>query len=186
MPRISFVTPNDVLENEGAAYDAFLQKRGNRLNAGPYALHLHMPELAQRLEALRLYLRDEASLPQVLQELVMLTVAREMDCTYIWQAHATAARQEGLRGDIVDNLREKRDLTGLRPDEQAALDFARELLRNRMVNQPTFERATAAFGQRGTMTLTNLVTCYAGLALFMNTYELPAPPHPTEKPLPVQ
>ncbi len=54
------------------------------------------------------------------------------------------------------------------------------------INQPTFERATAAFGQRGTMTLTNLVTCYAGLALFMNTYELPAPPHPTEKPLPVQ
>jgi hypothetical protein len=87
-----------------------------------------MPELAQRVESLRLYIRDEASLPQVLQELVMLTVAREMDCAY---------------------------------------------------------GATAVFGQRGTMTLTTLVTCFAGLGLFMNTYELPAPPHPTEKPLPV-
>src|SRR5262249_36011396 len=149
--------PDTVPPNEREAYEAFVKKRGGVLNSGPYALLLHMPELAQRLESLRLYIRDEASLPQVLQELVMLVVAREMDCAYIWQAHAAAARQAGLRGDIVDNLREKRDLTGLRPDEQAALDFTRELLRNRKVSPQTFEGATGAFGERGTMTLTNLV-----------------------------
>ena len=84
LARIPFITPHDVSENERPAYDAFLQKRANQLNAGPYALLLHMPELAQRLEALRLYIREEPSLSQKLQELVMLTVAREMDCPYIW------------------------------------------------------------------------------------------------------
>jgi len=40
MPRIPFVTPAAVSESERAAYDAFVQKRGSRPNAGPYALLL--------------------------------------------------------------------------------------------------------------------------------------------------
>jgi hypothetical protein len=88
-----------------------------------------MPEMAQRLEALRTYLRDEASLSQVVA------------------------------------------------------DFTRQLLQHRRVTGPTFEAATTRFGQRGVMTLTNLVACYAVLAYNMNTYELQAPTHPTEKAL---
>ena len=98
---------------------------------GPYSLLLHMPEMAQRLEALRTYIRGEASLPQKLQELVMITVAREMDCAFIWYAHAAAARQAGVRDDIVDNIREKRELTNLDPDELTVVHFTRELLQNR-------------------------------------------------------
>lgn len=185
MARIPFVTRNDVPESERAVFDAFLQGRGGQLNSGPYALLLHMPELAQRMESLRLYIRGETSLPQKLQELVMLTVAREMDCAYIWYAHAAAAREAGVRGDIVDAIRDKRALNGLDPDEQTVVDFARQLLRERKVGQETFERATASFGRRGTLTLTNLIAAYAMLAYNMNTYELQAPAHATEQALPV-
>jgi 4-carboxymuconolactone decarboxylase len=144
-----------------------------------------MPEMAQRLEALRTYIRGEKSLSQKLQEIVMITVAREMDCAFIWHAHAAAARQVGVRGDIVDNIRDKKALTNLDADELAVVNFTCELLQNRKVSQPTFDAATARFGQRGVMTLTNLVACYAVLAYNMNTYELEAPAHPTEKALPV-
>jgi 4-carboxymuconolactone decarboxylase len=144
-----------------------------------------MPEMAQRLEALRTYIRSEESVPQKLQELVMITVAREMDCAFIWHAHAAAARQAGVRDDVVDNIRDKKALTNLAPDEQVVVDFARELLQNRKASQRTFDAAITHFGQRGMMTLTNLVACYAVLAYNMNTYELEAPAHPTEKPLPV-
>jgi 4-carboxymuconolactone decarboxylase len=162
-----------------------MQSRGNRPLAGPYALLLHMPEMAQRLEALRTYIRGEASLPQKLQELVMLSVAREMDCAYIWYAHAAAARQAGVRDDIVDNIRDKRELTNLAPDEETVVHFTRELLQNRKVSQPTFNAAMTRFGQRGMMTLTNLIASYAVLAYNMNTYEVEAPAHATEKALPV-
>ena len=151
---------------------------------GPYSLLAHMPEMAQRLEALRTYIRREASLSQKLQELVMLTVAREMNCSFIWYAHAADARKAGVRHEIVDNIREKRALTTLAPDEQIAVNFARELLQNRKVGKATFDAATAQFGQRGVMTLTNLVACYAVLAYNMNTYELEAPAHATEPGLP--
>jgi 4-carboxymuconolactone decarboxylase len=123
--------------------------------------------------------------PQPVQEIVMLTVAREMDCAYIWQAHAAAARAIGVRGEIVDNLREKKALTGLGAGEQAAVDFTRELLRDRKVSRATFDRANQTFGRRGALTLTNLIACYATLAYVMNTYEVEAPTHATEPGLPV-
>ena len=185
MARIPLVTRDDVPAGEKNAYDAFMHNRGNRPMVGPYSLLLHMPEIAQRLEALRTYLRGEASLPQKLQELVMISVAREMDCAFIWYAHAAAARQAGVRDDIVDNIREQRELTNLDPDELTVVHFTRELLQNRKVSQPTFDAAMTRFGQRGMMTLTNLIACYAVLAYNMNTYAVEAPAHPTEKALPV-
>jgi 4-carboxymuconolactone decarboxylase len=183
MARIPLVTRDQIVEKEKPAYDAFMAARPNRPNVGPYTLLLHMPEMAQKLEALRLYLRDEASLSQKLQELVMISVAREMGCAFIWYAHAAAARKAGVRDDIVDNIREKRALTNLDPEEQVVVDFTRELLQNRKVSRSTFDAATAKFGQRGVMTLTNLIATYAVLAYNMNTYELEAPAHATEKAL---
>jgi len=158
MARIPLVTSRDqIAAKEQPAYDAFMQSRAGRPNVGPYSLLAHMPEMAQRLEALRLYLRDEASLPQKLQELVMISVAAEMGCAF---------------------------MTNLDPEEQTVVDFSRELLQHRKVSRATFDAATARFGQRGAMTLTNLIACYAVLAYNMNTYELEAPAHPTEKALP--
>src|SRR5262249_39013477 len=106
MARIPPVSRDQVADGERSAYDAFRANRQGRPNVGPYSLLLHMPEMAQRLESLRTYLRDEASLPQKLQELAMISVAREMGCAFIWYAHAAPARQAGLRDDIVDNIRD--------------------------------------------------------------------------------
>jgi len=184
MARIPLVTREQVAAKEQPAFDAFMASRQGRPNIGPYSLLAHMPEMAQRLEALRTWLRDEASLPQKLQELVMISVASEMGCAFIWYAHAPAARQAGVRGDVIDALRERRAPAGLGPEEQAAFDYTRELLQHRKVSRATFDAASARFGQRGTMALTNLVACYAVLAYNMNAYELEAPAHPTEKGLP--
>ncbi len=170
MARIPFATHSDIAANERPEYEAFVQERGSAPESGPYALILHMPGVARKLEALRLSLRGEASLPQKVQELVMLTVARELDCPYIWYTHAAAARELGVSREIVDAIREKHMPVGLDTAEQAAVDFARELLRNRRVGQALFDRATASFGQRGTLTLTSLVGCYGVLAYLMDAY----------------
>jgi 4-carboxymuconolactone decarboxylase len=184
MARIPLATREQIAEKERPAYDAFMASRANRPNIGPYSLLLHMPEIAQKLEALRTHIRGEVGLSPKLQELVMISVAREMSCAFIWYAHAAAARQAGVRDDIVDSIREKRALENLDPEEQTVVDFTRELLQHHTVSRPTFDAATARFGQRGTMTLTNLIACYAVLAYNMNAYELEAPAHATEKALP--
>lgn len=53
------------------------------------------------------------------------------------------------------------------------------------MSRQAFARASASFGRRGTLTLTNLVACYAMLAYNMNAYELEGPTHATEPALPV-
>src|SRR2546429_4168772 len=148
MARIALVTREQIAEKEKPAYDAFMASRAGRPNIGPYTLLLHMPEMAQRLEALRTYIRAEASLPQKLQELVMISVAREMGCGFIWYAHAAPARQAGVQDDVVDHIRERRAPTGLDAEEQIVVDFTRELLQDRKVSQPTFAAATARLRQR--------------------------------------
>ena len=183
MARIPLVTRDQIAEKEKPAYDAFIQGRAGRPNVGPYSLLRTCRRWRSNWRRCAPIIRDEASLPQKLQELVMISVASEMGCAFIWYAHAAAARQAGVRDDIVDSIRERRALANLDPDEQTVVDFTRELLQNRKVSQPTFDAATARFGQRGTMTLTNLIACYAVLAYNMNTYELEAPAHATEKAL---
>ena len=185
MARVKLVTRDAIPPSEQAAYDAFSSARGSEPKIGPYSIIAHMPEIALRLDSLRIWIRREASLSQKLQEIVMLTVARDMNCAFIWYAHAAAARQAGVRDDIVDGIREKKPLKGLAAEEQVAVDFARELLDKRRVSKATFDAAMAKFGQRGTMTLTNLVACYAVLAYNMNTFELEAPARATEPALPV-
>jgi hypothetical protein len=65
------------------------------------------------------------------------------------------------------------------------VDYTLELLRERKVSRPTSDRASACFGQRGTIALTNRVTCYGVLAYNMNTYEVTAPAGGNEPALPV-
>src|SRR2546428_432288 len=121
MARIPLVTREQVAEKEKPAYDAFMQSRAGRPHVGPYSLLGHMPEMAQRLGALRPYLRDEASLWRKLQELVMLPVARGLGWAYIWYPRAAPAKQAGGRADVVDGIRERRSPANLDPDEQAVV-----------------------------------------------------------------
>ena len=147
---------------------------------------INVPEMMQRGEHLRAYLRgDASSLPPKIRELAMILTAREMDCQFIWHAHVGHARQAGVRDDIVDHLRDKQELTHLAPDEAAVVTYGRELLRTRQVSQATFDAALAQFGTRGLIELTNLMGYYTLLAFNMNAFEVGLPDDTPEVPLPV-
>jgi len=147
---------------------------------------IHVPEMLQRGEHLRAYLRgDTSNLPLKIRELAMILTARELDCPFIWNAHAALARRAGVRDDIFDYLREKKELTGLDPDEAAVVNYGREFFRTHRVSQATFDAALAQFGVQGLIELTNLMGYYALLALNVNAFEVELPTEITEAPLPI-
>jgi 4-carboxymuconolactone decarboxylase len=114
--RIAPATRDSVPEEQRAAFDAFVQQRGSVPSQGPLSIMIHVPELLQRGEHLRAYLRGDASgLPPKIRELAMILTARELDCQFIWNAHAALARRAGVRDDIVDHLREKERTDRLDP-----------------------------------------------------------------------
>src|SRR3977135_3763176 len=98
MARIPLVTSRDqIAAKEQPAYDAFMRSRAGRPNVGPHSLLAHMPEMAQPRYPRRRTAHHKASLPQKRQELVMLSVAAEMGCAFIWSALAAPPRKAGVR-----------------------------------------------------------------------------------------
>ena len=114
MPRFPAASRDSVPQEQVAAFDAIVSSRNNVApEMGPVAVQLHVPEIAQRGEVLRDYLRAGGStLSDNVAELAMLTTARELDCQFIWHAHAAAGRRAGLSDALVDSLRDKSGSAG--------------------------------------------------------------------------
>ena len=115
----------------------------------------------------------------------MLLTAREKDCQFIWNAHAPGGRKAGLKDELIDNLRDKKELPELAPDEAAMIAYGREVFRSNRVSQGAFDAALAQFGTRGMTELTSFFGCYTMLAFNVNAFEVGLPQNLTEKPLPV-
>ena len=185
MARIPALTRESVPESQRATFDELVEQRGGIPTTGPGSVMLNAPEVAQRVLGLALYLRTETTLAPRIRELGMLVAARENDCQFIWNAHAPMARMAGLKDDIVDALRDKKELPGLAPDEDAVVNYGREYFRTRRVSQATFDAALAHFGVLGLTELTNLMGCYAMLAFNVNAFGVELPAERTEEALPI-
>lgn len=186
MARIPTASRESVPQDQLAAFDELVKARGSVPTIGPVAIQLNAPELAKRGEHLRAYIRaDGSSLPNNVQELAMIVTARELDCQFIWEAHAASGRKEGLSDALVDNLRDKKELPSLSAQESAVIDYGREFFRTHRVSQPTFDAAMAQFGVRGLVELTNLMGYYSCLAFNINAFDVGLPDNLSEVPLPI-
>ncbi len=184
MARTPAATGDSVPQDQKAIFNEIFQERGGAF-PGPISVMINVPEVAKRGAHLSEYLRRGSTLPSNIQELAMLTTARELDCQFIWNAHAAAGRTAGLQDATVDNLREKKELADLSPDEAAVVSYGQEFFRTHRVSQATFDAALAQFGVRGLTELTNLMGYYALLAFNINAFEVELPAERTEPALPV-
>ena len=178
MPRFPIASRENVPQDQVDAFDAIVSARGGGVpEFGPVAVQLHVPEIAQRGEVLRAYLRAEGStLADNVAELAIITTARELDCQFIWHAHVAAGRRAGLSDALVDALRDKQELPGLSSAESAVINYGMEFFRTRRVSQTTFDAALDEFGARGLVELTNLMGYYSVLAFNINAFEQLPPP----------
>ena len=192
MARTPAATKDSVPQDQRATFEEVLQMRGGgNTGRGPFSPMINVPEIAKRTLHLWHYLRGDGtnesslSLSQKAQELAMIVVAREMDCQFIWNAHSASGRRSGLPDPLVDNLRDKKELTGMAPDEAAVVHYGQEFVRTHRVSQATFDAALAQFGVRGLAELTNLMGFYANLAFNANAFGMDLPEERTEKVLPI-
>ena len=191
MARTPAATTDSVPQDQKATFEEVLQMRGGSSGRGPFSPMLNVPEMAKRALHLWHYLRGDGtnesslSLSQKTQELAMIVTAREMDCQFIWNAHSASGRRSGLPDALVDNLRDKKELTGMAPDEAAVVHYGQEFFRTHHVSQATFDAALAQFGVRGLAELTNLMGFYATLAFNANAFGMDLPEERTEPVLPI-
>ena len=185
MARLPAATRESVPQKHVDVYDEIVKERGGPVEGGPVSVLLNSPEMAKRASHLSAYLRRESTLSAKVQELAMITTAREMDCQYIWNAHAAEGRREGLSDALVDAMRDKRDLPSMAADESAVVNYGREFFRTHKVSDATFQAALQQFGVHGLTNLTNQMGYYALLAFNVNAFGEETPTGGPEPLLPV-
>jgi 4-carboxymuconolactone decarboxylase len=90
----------------------------------------------------------ESNQGRALMSLAVLITAREHDSQYDWTMNEAAARKDGVDPGIIDVVRLRRPLVGLREKEAILIQFGRELFGKHYVTAETYARARQVFGQR--------------------------------------
>jgi len=175
MPRISEVTQRGQLSaNEREHYDSIIASRKHI--GPPYANLLHCPDLAARTAHLVGYSISTSDFPKDQKELVICTVARELDCVFEWAAHEGDARAAGVREEAIAAIRDRTAPAGLTDEEAPLVAYVQELLRSpHRVSQTTFQALKGRLGEARLAELTGIIGAYVGLACSLNAFEIPAP-----------
>ena len=185
MARLPVVTRDMVPEEFRESFDELTKDTGGTITGGPYSVAINSPEMARRRSNLTSYLRFESTFPKRIQELAILATARFFDCPYIWNAHALAARTEGVSDALVDALRDRQPLPDMAADERAVIDYCNQFYGQHRVSPETFGAALAQFGAQHLVEITALMGSYSQTAFFLNAFEVELPEDRTEPVLPV-
>lgn len=141
---------------------------------GPFLPLLRSPALLDRVAKTGEYLRFESVLDARIRELATCAVARHVSNQFEWTMHAPLAVKAGVDAAAIEALRLGARPRTLRPDEEVALDFTRELLQTHGTSDPTYAAALAAFGEQGVVELATLVGYFAMVSWLMNVARTPA------------
>jgi 4-carboxymuconolactone decarboxylase len=143
---------------------------------GPFLPLLRSPQLLDRVAGVGEYLRFHSVLDARVRELATCVAARHVGNQFEWLMHAPLAVKAGVAADAIEALRVGARPRGLVDDEQAAFDFAGEMLATHGSSEPTYAAALAAFGEQGVVELATLVGYFAMVSWLMNVAHTPSLP----------
>ena len=150
---------------------------------GPFLPLLRSPQLLDRVAKVGEYLRFESVLDARIRELVTCAVARHVSNQFEWLMHEPLALKAGVAAATLDALRAGARPRALPADEEAALDFTRELLATNGASEATYAQALQAFGEQGLVELATLIGYFAMVSWLMNVARTSAQASATGAPL---
>jgi 4-carboxymuconolactone decarboxylase len=142
---------------------------------GPFNVLLRSPEMGDLAQKLGEYSRFRPSIPAKIRELAIIVTARHWTAHYEWNAHRNAAAQAGLKEDIIKAIADRKRPAGMQPDEEAAYNFATELLDTKGVSDATFKAAVDKFGEKGVVDIIGVMGYYQMVSMLLNVDRYPLP-----------
>ena len=135
---------------------------------GPFNVWLRSPEIGNIIQSLGAAIRFRSSLPNKLNELAIITTARQWSAQYEWLAHKKLALEAGLDPAIADDIAQGRRPAKMPEDEAIVYDFSRELHEQHGVSDATYKRALDRFGEQGVMDLIAVNGYYVLVSMTLN------------------
>ncbi|MBI2960713.1 MAG: hypothetical protein HYY28_10390 [Betaproteobacteria bacterium] len=171
--RLPMVKREELDEQGKRALDAVLDPRARSVAGlqGPGGIWMHSPKIAEvQREFIRL-LRQENGFGDRLTELAILLAARETNHQFEWTVHEPVALKAGLERQIVDVVKYRGPTEGLPKTEKLIIDFGRQLLREKKVDQPLYAETERALGRTGIVNLAGLIGYYAMTGIILNAFD---------------
>ncbi len=125
-PRIALVNRVAASDEQRRVGDFIYGKR-NEEYAGPSAILLHIPELAERFELMREHILA-AGLPSDLLQLATLVLARHWSVDYVWNVRVELARKAGISDAVIEAIRNRRRPAFANAAQEAIYVYTSELL----------------------------------------------------------
>ena len=145
----------------------------------PVHVWLRSPGLAEHAHQLGAHVRFGTGFSPNLTEIAILVTARYWTAQFEWQAHVRLALRAGVKAAVIDAIAERRPPPFTDPDEQLVYDFCDTFYRTHRVDEGTYERVRARFGDKGAVDLAGLIGYYSFVSVTLNVFEVPTPPDAT-------
>lgn len=191
--RFPIIQPADMTAEQKKLFDTIVggpraqnygtDPAGHVLRGGPFNAWLRSPEFGLKLQAVGEQIRFHSSIPRKLNELAILITAREWTSQYEWFAHHALAMKAGLDPQIAEAVANGKRPANMKEDEAAVYDFLTQLHHTKKVDDATFNRVKALFGEQGVIDLIGVSGYYVAVSMTLNVAQVPVP---DGKPLPLK
>jgi len=171
MAKIEPLSREEASDEQRRVGDPIFDVRGGGYG-GPFGVLLHYPELAEHADHYGTFVRQGATLPKRLSELVIAMTARHWTARFEWSAHYPQARSHGLGADILESIRRRERPVFAHDDEEIVYDYVTELYANRGISDDVHARATEAFGETGVIGIVAIAGWYTSVALVCNAFDV--------------
>lgn len=174
--RLTFPTQDTYTAEQQRVVDIALSSARGRV-AGPLPALLTSPPVAEHMHLLGAYLGYKSTVPRDAVELAILTTAHERGYDYVWKVHLPRAHENGVAPEVVAAIGENRDPEFPSDTQLLAFEVARALSRSSALDDQLYDRAQAAFKERGLVELVALVGFYHAVGMVLNVFGSINVPH---------
>ena len=175
MARIDPIPLDQMTPEQRHVNDAIAAKRDGGPAKGPFAIWLRTPELAEKAAAFGDHLRAKLAIPQKLQELAILVVARHWTAQYEWHAHSRHLAKVGLDPTIVEAIRTRREPVIHDAKEAIVYRVAKELCETRNLSDDAYARAVTLLGEQAVVDLVTTIGFYVMVAVVLVGFRVDIP-----------
>jgi 4-carboxymuconolactone decarboxylase len=120
--------------------------------------------------------RWASPLGRAMTELAILVIAREYDQPYEWSLHVMEAYGVGLDRDVIEVVRDRKPVTGLRAQEAVLIEVGRAVLGRHRLSPETYARAVEVLGQQDFVALVDMATGWIRFAASLTAFNQQMPP----------
>lgn len=174
MSRIAELAPETMSPKQKEVMELITSGPHQRV-IGPYPAWLQSPELAKRARDLSEYLRFQSAPSKRHAEIAILVTGRFWKAEFEFYAHAELARKAGVEEHIIKALAAGKPPAFTSEEDRVVYELSSELLAERRISDPTYQRALETFGMQTLVDLVAIVGYYCMVSTTLNAFEAPLP-----------